>query len=407
MRPFLLLAGALSLLYGEFDARGSVTLDEQRYSILPDGKHTDSSTLREQAELKYYRDAWSGRAAFKAQQDAYDLSSDKKNGRSFLRVDEAAVTYEGDAYRAEAGRSVRFWGALEARNIVDGFNPSELRNDPFETDKIGVWNVALSRYTETGSIAAIVKLSEEEQPMAKAPYAYYFFPELVSYDKTLQTESARTRPSLYLSWNGTTDGEVAADFAVIVQNGYDSQRYFAPKAGTFPPVYEQHAYLVDKVMAYATAVSGSTLFKLETLYTDVLDEPLISDYYHVGVGVEHTFEQLYGGSDLGLILEYYRYETLQANRYSDLDLFEAFQDDLFAGLRWSLNDVSDTSVLGGVVWDGRYNEQNWYAQFESRIRETFRLSLDYRYIEPSGTEATAYAMLGRHERFSASLGYFF
>lgn len=407
MRALFALAVLSVLLYGEIDVRGSVTLETQQYLTRPGDKHAQNNTLDEKAELKYYRDAWVGRAALKAQQDSYDTLSGEKNGRSFLRIDEAAVAYEGDIYRIEAGRTVRFWGALEARNIVDGFNPSELRNDLFETDKIGVWNLSLSRYTDTGSVSATLKLREEDQPMAKYPYAYYFFPEIVSYDETLRTESGRGRPTVYLSWNGTTDADISADYAVILQNGYDSQRYFAPKVGALPPVYEQHAYLVNKLMAYGTAVSGSTLYKLEALYSDVLDEPLVSDYCHVGAGVEHTFEQIYAGSDLGLILEYYRYQTLQKGRFSDLDLFEVFENDLFAGVRWSLNDVSDTSVIGGVVWDGEYGEQNWYAEFESRIKESFRLSLDYRYIEPSDTEATAFAMLKRHRRLSVSLGYFF
>ena len=80
-------------------------------------------------------------------------------------------SYDFGDNRLTAGRSIRFWGALEAHNIVDGFNTVDLRNSPFDRDKIGAWNAALTHYTDTGSAALIVKFDEADQPMAVEPYA--------------------------------------------------------------------------------------------------------------------------------------------------------------------------------------------------------------------------------------------
>jgi len=316
--------------------------------------------------------------------------------------------YGWDGQQFSIGRRVLFWGALEARHIVDGFNPQEQRNDPFVTDKIGAWSAAYAYYTQTGELSLIVKTHEENLPMAEAPYAYRLFPDTVSYDEAVVSESSRDRPTLYGLWSGTAEWEEwSADYALIVQSGYDSQRYFAPEGAVLPPVYHQYAYRANKIMTYDTLVAGAALFKLEALYADVTDSEVVSDYYHVGLGVEYTLEQVYDGASLGLIAEYYRYGTLQSGRLTDRDLFEVFQNDLFLGARWSNNDAYDTALIGGVVLDRQYGEANYYLEFERRLGDAYKLKADYRYIEPSDTKMTAYALLERHERVSVTLGYYF
>lgn len=256
----------------------------------------------------------------------------------------------------------------------------------------------------------IVKLYEEDQKMAKLPYVYYFFPPFVTYDSELKTQNSRYRPTVYLRYGGSTDTEYPLDYAVILQNGYDSQRYFVPDGpmtGVVPVTLTEHAYLANKAMTYDTLVVGETLLKLEALYTDVIDDPNIADYYHVGAGVEHTLSQIADDADLGLIAEYYRYGTLQSGRYTDLELFEVFENDLFTGLRYSWNDANDASLVGGAVWDLEYDEQMFYVQYETRLYDTFKLNLDYRYIEPSKHTMTAFYLMGRLQSVSAKIGYYF
>ena len=189
-------------------------------------------------------------------------------------MDELYGKYNFENDMVMAGRNIRFWGALEVRNIVDGFNPQDLRSDPFETDKMGVWNAQYSHYTESGEFSVIVKFKEEDQKMADFPYAYYFFPDFMDYDDSLRSESSQYRPTFYLAYSGSTDTEYAVDYAVILQNGYDSQRYYiadGPLIGA-PVDFHQYAYEVNKVSTYNTMVMGNTLLKVEALYADVIDD---------------------------------------------------------------------------------------------------------------------------------------
>ncbi len=399
-----------SALMAEVDFKGHVDLTSQAYLNHREGKHSNNFTASAQLELGYTKENYETLAKLSAQQDYHDLKgSSEQNERSFLRLDEFYAQYEGEAYQLMAGKSIRFWGALEVENIVNGFNPDDLRTDLFDADKLGVWNLSYTHYTDNGELAAIIKLEEQDQPMATHPYVYYLFPEFVSYDKDLQTEKSKNRPSVYLKYSASTDTEYALDYALIFENGYDSQRYFSssgPLIG-FPVTFKEHAYLVNKIMSYNTLVVGSTLLKLEALYTDVIDEETVSDYYHLGWGLEHTLTQFYEQADLGLIAEYYKYDTLEDDKLSDLELFEIFQNDLFLGLRYSFNEGNDASIVGGVIWDLDYREQSYYLEYEGRVAETFKLKLDYRYVEPSEDTATAFNLIGRHQRLSLGLGYYF
>ncbi len=406
----LILLFAISSLSADLTTQGHIELQSQTYLTHPQEKHSSNNTLFAQLELNYTHESFSAILKASVQGDSYDLyGSSDQTKRSFLRLDEAYGSYDMDDSQFMAGKSIRFWGALEVENIVDGFNPDDFRSDLFDMDKLGVYNAAYTHYTDTGEIALILKSGEPDQKMAAYPYVYYFFPEFVSYKDDLQTERSLYAPSIYLKYSASTESEYALDYALILQHGYNSQRYFLPSGplNGSPVGFTEHAYRVNKLMSYNTLVLGSTLLKLEALYTDVIDDPYISDYYHLGLGVEHTLSQVNDNADLGLICEYYRYETLEPEKYSDLDLFESFQNDLFLGLRYSFNEGNDASIIGGSIIDMEYDEQSYYIEYETRLAEILKLNLDYRYTNPSTKEATALNLMRRHQRLSLKLGYYF
>ncbi len=407
----------------EIGVQGHVDLITQSYPTRLEGKHKANLTLSGDLAIDFKKDEFSAYAKVHAQGDYYDTKgSSEHNQRSFLRLDEFYGSYDFENDQIMFGKNIRFWGALEVRNITDGFNNQDLRSDPFKTDKLGAWNAAYTHYTETGEISVIVKLYEEDRKLSAFPYVYYpFGPVDIPYNESIRTEESNTRPSVYLKYSGSTDSEYPLDYAIIFENGYDSQRYYTVNTNG---VISENAYLVNKLMTYNTLVVGSTLVKVEAVYANVMDgkvldknavnvsnptqEPKeVGDYYHLGLGVEHTLSQFYNDADLGLLAEYYRYDTFQSGKRDDLDLFEVFQNDIFLGFRYSFNEGNDASIVSGAILDLDYNEEVYYIEYESRIADTFKLKLDYRFIDPSSKESTAFAKMGRHQRISANLGYYF
>jgi len=399
--------------------QGDIAITTQSYLQKPAAKNPQDILLSANIHAHYEKDAFTIKTKLHLQADYYDTTGTSKHtNRSFLRLDELYGSYDFTDDTIAFGKSIQFWGALELRNIANVFNPDELRNDPFYTDKLGVINLNYTHYTDSGEISLYVKLYEQNREMAYYPYVYYFFPQSVSvapgvnypliYNKELQTKASRYRPSIYLKYSDTTDTEYALDYTFIYENGYDSQRYYDTKLlpdNTF--VTQENAYLVNKFITYDTLVVGPTLYKLEALYANIIDDPTISDYIHIGAGLEYTLSQVYKEADLGLLLEYYNYTTLQSGKKTDLDLFELFEDDLFIGLRYSFNEGDDASILAGAILDMQYDEQVYYIEYKTRLFDTLTMNFDYRYIEPSRTKPTAFHLMGRHERVSLKLAYYF
>ena len=231
-----------------------------------------------------------------------------------------------------------------------------------------------------------------------------------------------------MKYSGSTDTEYAWDYSIIYENGYDSQRYYTYTLSdnNTSASIQENAYLVNKVMSYNTIVVGSTLVKIEAVYTDIIKtDPLptvktatgtvrtkkLSDYLHIGLGLEHTLTQVYNEADLGLIAEYYRYEALQSgdDYFTDLELFEIYQNDLFIGGRYSFNEGNDASILTGLLYDLDYDEQVYSFEYETRLAELFKLKFSYYYIRPTSdaNTVTAYSLMGTHQRLSLNLGYYF
>jgi hypothetical protein len=410
MRIFLGLVSLPLLLLADFSVSGHFDLDSQLYPTSPSAKHENSFTAKQTLELTYAKDDLTLFSKLYAQEDYYDtLSKEEHNDRTFLRLDELHLKYDFMDDSIEAGKSIKFWGALEFRNIVDAFNPDDFRVDMFNSSKLGVWNIAYSHFTDNAEISLIVKLEEQEQKMPAYPYVYYFLPQGIAYEESLESSNGVNRPSIYLKYSGSTDTEYPLDFALIYENGYDSQRYFTTNATAIaaPTEFRQKAYLVNKFMTYNTLVVNATLIKLEALYAKVDGAENVGDYSHIAFGVEHTLENFENGAALGLIAEYYRYDTYEDDKYNDLQLFETMQNDVFLGARYTFNNEQDSSVVGGVVADVEYAEQTYYMQFESRFMEAFKVAFDYYYVNPSQSTLTAYKLLEKHQRVGLNVAWYF
>lgn len=392
----------LGSLFADTQVKGFVALQSQSYLTKPSDKNSYNHTVSTELEITHDQDDFKFITKLFAQQDYHDLKrTSEHNDRSFVRLDEFYLKYEGEVSQILAGKSIRFWGALEVDNITDVFNLDDYRDDIFDADKLGAWNLSYTYYTDNGEIAIIAKVDEQDRKMPSYPYAYYFFPQNIDYNNNLDSEKSSNQPSIYLKYSGTLDSDNPLDYSIILERGYDSQRYIDNIN------FAEHAYIVNKLISYNTLVVGATLYKLEAIYTDVVDDKIVSDYYHIGLGVEHTLTKVYENADIGLLAEYYKYKTLENNKLNDLELFETFQNDLFLGLRYSFNEGNDASIVGGVILDFDYNEQNYYIEYEGRVANIFKVNFDYRYIEPSKNDPTTFNLMERHQRLSLKVGYHF
>ncbi len=400
MKKILLFLFLGTYALAELSYEGYLGADMQAYNKTST-KHSSNFTLEQKLKLTHESNNFVSVLELYAQEDSSDYNNKANNKRSYIRINELYTSYEFEDSKILLGKSILFWGALEVKNIVDGFNIQDTRSDPSKTDKVGAYNIQYSHYFEESELSFIVKLYEQKSKMANSSYTYSIKRKNESFKNKLESEKSLGRPSVYLTYTGSLSDDIALDYAFILQNGYDSQRYLR-KSGN---EYVQHAYLVNKFSTFNTLVLGSSLIKLEFLYTDVLDDKNVSDYYHSAFGIEYTLEQFEEGSELAILGEYYYYKSKDEKISSDLSLGEIFQNDLFLGLRYSLNDYGDSTAVGGVIIDTDYKEENYYVEFETRVYDAFKVKLDISYTEPSKTHNTIYAKQGRSKKIGLNIAY--
>ena len=376
MKTTLLLSTLLSsFLFAEgIEYKGNIGFESSYYNHDIAGKRDNQVALRAELELKHKV----GKGEFVFNGKAIVDEADKN--RRYFDANDLYFKQEFENSDLLIGRNTRFWGAMEFYNHTDVFNTKDLLDDPFDYDaKIGANSIAYTQYFDNSDFALIAKVHEERQRVQDIESVNRFAP--VNYGDTLETQRDRDRPTVYLKYSGTGE-DIELDYSFIYQNGYDEQRYLAPKPGEYPVrELRQNAYLVDKLMGYATFVNGETLYKTELAYTKS-DDDKVSDYSQMSVGVEHTLYGVWDKADLGVLAEYYKYDERDSKKLGAKDFQNLFADDVMLGLRLKLNDASDSELLGGLDVDRDNREKMVFVEYETRLFDKYKLKFNYQHLSP-------------------------
>ncbi|MCH9812514.1 MAG: hypothetical protein K0U47_01060 [Epsilonproteobacteria bacterium] len=378
----------------EYSHKGNIGFSYQYFSDKGEGKRDQVFDFVGEFESSYVKDVWSMKLLIDANIDHEDKE------RRYLTVNEAYLSYALSDADIKFGKEIRFWGALEAYNLADVFNSLDPRADPLDFQKLGAWNLSYTKYFESSEFSMIVKFYEENQPFASPDFPYYTPPNWAQYDEDLNTQYERYRPTFYINYGGSTDTTYPLDYAVMFQNGYDEKRGIMYNSAS--RMFQQYAYVVNRIATYNTLLVGDTLFKLEASFTDVDSCPRTKDYWQSGIGFEHTLYGIYNEVDIGLLAEYYHYDS-----DSDMQkLLQIFGSDLFIGARFTFNDKDDTSILAGIAIDDKYDEALFKIEFEKRLFDNYKIKADFLQTSPSD-DATALKQLGKLTRTKLGVAYYF
>lgn len=376
----------LLLIGGEFEYTGNIGFEAQYFSHEIANKRDNSLALRMEAELK--KEIGDDLFVVKLK----GILDKDDNERRYFDFNDFYYQHNFEDSDVLIGRNTRFWGALEFYNLTDVFNTKDLLDDPFDYDsKLGSWNIAYTKYLENSEIALIVKLYEEKQQMQDRESVNNFLP--LPYRDYLKTQHDRDRPSLFLKYSGSGE-EIQLDYGVVYENGYDSQRYLSMDNGQL----QQNAYIVNKLLGYATYIHGDTIYKTELAYA-ISDDDKVSDYGEFGVGLEHTLYSFWDKRDLGLLAEYYRYEAKDDDK---VDFNKFFADDLTLGFRLSMNDLSSSEVLGGLDIDLKTKEKIFFVEYDTRVWDKYKLKASYTHLAPEDE-----SMFKELDKVKLEFGYYF
>ncbi len=307
---------------------------------------------------------------------------------NFYSLDDVYGEYVTDHFEIRVGYQTHFWGAVESFNIVDTFNQKDYRVDFFDPkeNKVGEPAIRLRGIFE-GNVFDVYYLpyfTPANLPNKENPYSPLGGRFDIDQDGFFTNSAERTRPQVAVRWERTIG---SADVGLVYFNGYERFPWInlAPGAVEADTLY----YEVNQIGGDFQMSLGSWLLKAEAKYqntgiagsfvadsvlTDgrVVRRDLVPDSFTAFVaGFEYTVFRVLGDSDLGLITEY-----LYNSQQDEDDVgFRPLQNDLFAALRWTRNNIGDGELLAGVVVDLANGTQLWRLEYTERFFDRIKLDV--------------------------------
>ncbi len=334
--------------------------------------------------------------SFEALANVEYLYSSQYASRRYITLQELYGVWEAEAYRFELGKAVHFWGELEGFNIIDIYNQKNDLKDPFEKGaKLGSAGATLSRYGDGAvwEIGARLYEADHAYPEADEPY-YPFGP--AQYDETLRLSENRDYPTAYVMYSMMSEAVAESESRVVVQHGYDTKRALVPVgAGTLA----QYAYLADKVMLSSNIVAGAMIVKLEAAVTDPEADAPVGEYRQLGFGAEYGLYPEW--ADVTLYGEYYRYDYDEDE--GQTDIAQVYDHDLFLAVRLAANDVRDSTLKAGVLYDPENREALYRLQARMRLADGLVAKLEGLKADPA--RGTLLESIGADSRWMLGLQY--
>ncbi len=330
------------------------------------------------------------------------LYSGEYADRRYVLLNELYVSKDIGDYRFVLGKKIEFWGETEGFSFADIYNHRNYLYDPFDKDaKYGSVGASVSRFFDEDTLTLGLKLYEADIPYPEAGEPYHPFP--FDYDAGAHFSLSRYSPSVYLSYEHVFSGAVDAQTRLILWHGYDNKRIFLPVG---PDTLAQYAYRCGKAMLLADAVYEDYIFKTEMTYTDVIDEPRVSDYAQFSFGLERSFYDI-AGTDVTLYGEYYHYHYADGGKTENVDIAELYDNDVFGAVRIAFNDTGDSSLKAGVLADVKNGERFYRAEASGRLFERFVARAEYLCLTAARSDATPMTYIGDTRRFGLSVAYTF
>ncbi len=272
-------------------------------------------------------------------------------------------------WEASIGMRRVFWGVAESRHLVDIINQTDLIENPDGEDKLGQPMITISTFQDWG-VVDLYLMSGFRERTYPGLEGRLRLPIGVG-DPVYESEAEEWRFEWAVRWARTFG---VWDVGLSHFSGTGREPRLLPDVSGGPPPrrLNPHYDLVEQTGIDVQATVGGWLWKFEAIRHAGYGSP----YGALVSGFEYTIVGLFDAdTDLGVLVEYLRDE-----RDASPSLL---QNDLFAGLRFVLNDVQGTEILAGVIQDLDTSSALVNIEASRRFGERWRLYLEYRGFQSS------------------------
>ena len=274
------------------------------------------------------------------------------------------------------GNAQIFWGVAESRNVVDVINQFDEVENSDETDKLGQPLIRFGKFTDIGR------------------FEVYYLPYFR--ERTFPGGDGRQRGPLTVDLDNVeyVEGreEWAGDFALRYQHQIDQFdigiHVFTGTARA--PFLKSNGEGTSHIPIYQKLTQGGVdiqrtwdawLLKLEVVIADQSGDNFISNV----LGLEYTFFDFSNsGIDIGIL-----FEGLYDNRDENKTASTLFENDIFAGARFTWNDFQESELLLGTIIDWETGSMFSSIEYERRIGENMKFEVEAQYFLAQDSEPLA------------------
>jgi len=326
-------------------------------------QHGDNVSLSAQAE--YYREWNGGKQSFRF--TPFIRIDGRDSQRSHTDVRELNWTTVHNDWELTVGIGKVFWGVTESQHLVDIINQTDLVESPDGEEKLGQAMFKLSFVKDWGDLDLFVLPGFRERTFPSRGGRLRSAASVAVNDAEYASSQARDHIDAAIRWSNSFGDW---DVGVSHFSGTSRDPRFRPaidKGRTvLIPVYET----IDQTALDLQATKDDWLWKLE-----VISRSGQGDRYMAATGgFEYT---LYGinesAIDLGLIAEYLYDERNESAG-------TPFEDDLFLGARFALNDEASSELLAGMIIDLDNSSRVMSVEASRRLGDNWKINLEARFF---------------------------
>ncbi|WP_325892248.1 hypothetical protein [Grimontia sp. NTOU-MAR1] len=315
--------------FEHFEAEGEISFQQRQFAetgLLGQSKSQTSVAI--EPELYWETEEGNSSFVFSPFLRWDSMDDDRTHGD----VREALWRHYDSNYEIRAGVGIVFWGVTESQHLVDVINQTDAVEAIDGEVKLGQPMVSIG-WEFDDSLLDLYLLPYFRERTFASNDGRLAFPGLGDTEAQYESRHEEWYPDVAGRYSLMWD---QWDFGVSAFHGTNRDPYFVQ--GLSKSVEPYYA-LMSQFGLDVQAIFGDWLWKAEAIRRFSLD-----NHTAFTGGFEYTYVGVNGGmTDLGFLVEY-----LYDNRGEKAPV--AGQNDVFAGLRWVLNDLDGTEFLvGGTV----------------------------------------------------------
>ncbi len=299
--------------------------------------------------------------------------------RRHFDLREFKFSHFGEDWDLKAGFDKVFWGVTESRHLVDIVNQTDAVEDIDGEDKLGQPMINLGLQRDWGDVNLIVMPYFRERTFA-GPNGRPTANPVIDTDRAFYESSlGRTHPDLALRYS-----TVFGDWDLGLSHFEGTSREPGLLVGTnaagdtiFVPKYE----IIRQSGIDVQATIEEWLWKMEAIWRRGHGK----NFAATSLGLEYSlFGIIDETGDVGLIAEYH-YDGRDSTAPGT-----AYDNDIFLGLRATLNDADDTDFLAGILIDRISQSRTFSAESSTRLSDNWTIEGELRIVNSLTSKDPSY-----------------